>query len=229
MSSRAWFFAGSWYGLFCVAWVLGAAGVAAAQGVATPPNECPYVLLSRGVTMEIAEIKYVESVQGVDGNTLKMPAEQIDKFRLGVVTVRVEKPTGKRLAIAAADLTLHYNHGQSQEVSPCEGLSTFTRQPDEERPVKLFKGAGPGWIKQTTGLRATEASEIYFDAIFHLVEPDIREVWLCVGQPSTPKAFPTAGWTPKPKEKPPELAKPKPPEPAKPKDSENQKDKKDKE
>jgi len=176
--------------MIAAAYVLGMASNAAAQ------TECPYLILSRDVTLEIAEIKFIDQVQGVDGNSLRVPTEQQDKFRLALVTIRIKKPAGKRLTVAAADFTLHYNHGSSQEVAPCEGISTFTRNLDDERGMKLFRGAGPGWVKQTTGLKATEASEIYMDAVFHLIEPEIREVWLCVAQPVTEKCFLTNGWSP---------------------------------
>jgi len=169
--------------LFGLAW----AGTAAAQ------FECPYQGLPEGVSMEIAEIRYVEEVRGVDGNVLRIAPEQRDRFRIALVTIRVTKPAGRRLTVAAADFTLHYNHGSAQEVAPCEGISSFSRELEGERNMKMPRMMGPGWIKQTTGLRATEATEVYFDAVFHLVEPEIREVWLCVAQPTRPQAFLTRG------------------------------------
>lgn len=144
--------------------------------------------------MEIAEIKYVDRVEGQGGVTLKVPPDRLNQFRIAFVTIRVKKPAGKAITVAAADLTLHYNHGGSQEVAPCEGISTFSKNLDDERPLTIYRQSGPGWVKQTTSLRSTEATEVYFDALFHLIEPEIREVWLCVAQPTTERGFLTSGW-----------------------------------
>ncbi len=173
-----------------------AAGAAAQNFPAVSAGGCPYVSSPRDVTMEIVEIRYVDSVPGVDGNSMRIPSEHSAKFRVAVVTVKVRKPIGKRLTLAAADLTLHYNHGASQEVAPCEGMSGFSRKIDDERGIKLFRGQGPGWIKQSTGIRLTDLSEVYFDAVFSLIEPQIREVWLYVAQPAMSKPFTTNGWNP---------------------------------
>lgn len=157
-------------------------------------GDCPYLIRPSEVTMEIAEVKFVEAIQGQNGVVARVPQEKLDNFRIAVATIRVRKPAGKRLTLAAADLTLHYNHGNSHEVAPCEGISSFSRNADDERDIRINSPAGPGWIKQTTGVRATEATEVYFDAVFHLIERTICEMWLCVGQPTTERARITSGW-----------------------------------
>ena len=54
-------------------------------------------------------------------------------------------------------------------------------------------------IKQTTGARNTRASVVYVDAIFGYVEPDSREMWICVAQPTTAQpAFVSPGWQQQP-------------------------------
>jgi hypothetical protein len=62
--------------------------------------------------------------------------------------------------------------------------------------MKMFNTSGPGWVKQKTGVRSSQASVVYLDAVFHLIEPTISEVWLCVAQPSKPLPFKTKGWSP---------------------------------
>ena len=133
-------------------------------------------------------------MEGVDGNRMAVPQDRRDKYRYALVTLRIRKPAKLKLTIAAADLALHYFHGNEAEVAPAEGLSTFSTTLDGERPLRIPQMQGPGWVKQTTGTRATEAAEIFCDAAFALVEPDVRECWIAVGQPSTQAPFVSKGW-----------------------------------
>jgi len=167
---------------------------ALAEGMAPALKPCPYLVRFDQVKMSIAEIRYTTEIQGMDGNRMKMPQDKQDKFRYAVVAIRVRKPAGMRLSLAAADLTIHYYHGTAIEAAPCEGISTFSTTLDVDRPMKLPRMQGPGWTKMTTGARATQASEVYFDAVFAMVEPDTREVWLCVGQPTTTQPYISKGW-----------------------------------
>jgi hypothetical protein len=145
--------------------------------------------------MEIVDERFAAEVQGSNGVRLRVSPKHKDKFRTAIVTIKVTKPRGRRFRLAAADLTLHYHHGQNREVAPCEGISTFNRTRDEDRPIELSRTMGPGWVKKCTGPRSTQASVVYFDAVFHNVEHNIREAWLCVGQPTTRAAFRSGGWT----------------------------------
>ena len=89
-------------------------------------KRCPLALdLSGAVTAEIANAQFFVEVPGVNGNRMQLPPNRRDIHRLAVVTIRITKPAGQRLAVAAADLTLHYWHGSEAEVVPCEGLSGF--------------------------------------------------------------------------------------------------------
>jgi len=166
------------------------------SGSVVPLGPFPYPIVSPDVSLEIAEIKFVEFVSGEEGVSLRVSPEDRQKYRIGLVTIRVRKAPGKALTVAAADLTLHYRFGALDEVAPCEGISNFTRTIGEPREMRFFRGAGPGWVKQRTGSDVTAAREGYFDAVFHLIEPDIREVWLCVAQPTTASFYRTAGWRP---------------------------------
>ena len=159
---------------------------------------CPHLVDLQQVKMEVAQIIFVDLVDGAGGTRLRVPDDQRDKFRIAVVTVRVKKPAGMRIEMAAADLTLHYYHGTEVEVAPCEGISAFATVLDIDRQVNLARMPGPGWVKMTTMPRSTQATEVYFDAVFDKVEPDTREVWLCVAQPTTLEPFlcPTPAWRP---------------------------------
>jgi len=155
-------------------------------------NDCPLVAAPAGIKLEIADIQFVTTLVG-DNGTMRLPADKADKFRLALVTLRLKKPVGSSLTIAAADLTLHYTHGDGVEVAPCEGISSFNQSLASDRSVTFFASPGPGWVKKTTGVRATQSGEVYLDAVFNLVEPTIRDVWVCVAQPVTP-VFASRGW-----------------------------------
>lgn len=158
-------------------------------------KSCPLTVPATSVLMEIVDIVFTDVVQGAGGNKMALNEEQKKNLRLGLVTVKVTKPAGMRLSLAAADLTLHYYHGSEAEVAPCEGISSFSTSLDTDRPMELSKTMGPGFTKQHTGARATQVSVLYFDAVFGFMEPDTKECWLCVGQPSTSAPFASKGWT----------------------------------
>lgn len=154
-------------------------------------RECPLTVES-SVKMEVTNIIFMDKLQGIGGRSLTIPDDKHDQWRLGVVTIKITKPAGSRLTLAAADLTLHYYHGDKTEVAPCEGLSTFSLEDNVDRPVEFSPSMGPGFVKQTTGARATQESVIYLDAIFCFIEPDTTEIWVCVGRPITPQGFAVA-------------------------------------
>jgi len=165
------------FGLALTAWVQG--------------SDVPLVVPLSDVKIEIKEIMYLEQVEG-----LKVQADKRDKFRIALVTIQFTKPAGRSVEVAAADLTLHYTHGGEAEVAPCEGISSFNQTLTEDRAMKMFNQSGPGWIKQKTAVRSTQATVVYLDAAFALIEPDISDVWLCVGQPAQTQVFKTGGWKP---------------------------------
>ena len=169
-----------------------------AQASATPSaKECPYVLeVNRGLKVEIVDVLFTDEIQGVRGNRMKVPEDKKDKMRFALVTIKITKPAKKRLTLAAADLTLHYYHGDQAEVAPCEGISYFSIGNDTDRPMDLSQSDGPGFVKQTTGAKCTKSEVVYLDGSFAFMEPDTREVWICIGQPVSAEPFRTKGWKP---------------------------------
>ena len=165
---------------------MAAIGVALSQ-VLGPPALVPL----NEIKAEVVNIRYATEVPGDNGILLKV--NDADNYRIAVVTVRIDKPEAKRLLLAAADLTLHYWRGDEFEVAPCEGLSRFSVQADEERPITMFSPSGPGWVKQETSPGTTRAGTVYVDVVFGLIEKDITQAWLFVGQPGT-AASTTPGW-----------------------------------
>ena len=163
-------------------------------------RECPLTLDLKRVGVQIDGIAFVEEVPGLDGNSMKLNDEQRPKFRVAVVTLKITKAAGAKLTLAAADLTLHYNNAEGPEVTVCEGLSIFSTAKDMDRPVKLPRQSGPGFVKQVTGPAATQATTVFVDAVFGFIEPEISEAWIAVGQPTTAAPYATTGWK-KPAEK----------------------------
>ena len=147
-------------------------------------KKCPYLLdlNGGGLKAEIVEISFPEVVQGIDGNKIEMSEDKKDKYRLALVTIKITKPAGQRISAAAADFTLHYCHGTGDDVAPCEGISWFDTDNDSDRPMKLARVDGPGWVKQTTGAKATKSAVVYIDAVFAYIELDMKDCWICLGQ-----------------------------------------------
>ena len=63
----------------------------------------------------------------------------MSKFRVALVTIKITKPSGRRISIAAADLTLHYYHG-TKTIGNETSLTIYFvtrlydyRDPDEQR------------------------------------------------------------------------------------------------
>lgn len=147
-----------------------------------------------GIRCEVVEARFVTEVEGVAGNALRVPKERLHLFRIALVTLKITKPAGQKLTLAAADLSCHYYHGDSVEVAPCEGISSFGMRKDDDRPLSLPPMSGPGFTKSTTSARATQAAVVYLDAVFGFIEPDVRDLWVAVGQPITEEPFAVDGW-----------------------------------
>jgi len=169
------------------------AWAAGAEDFGVRGKTAPLFLPLDQVKIEIANVKFEVEIQGVDG-PMRMPENRRDKYRLALVTLRIRKPPGMKLTIAAADLTFHYYHGTDPEVAPAEGLSYFSTSIDGDRPMKLWQSMGPGWVKQTTNPRATEAGELYVDVVFHMIEPDTRECWVGIAQSCQQAPYIAKGW-----------------------------------
>ena len=162
-------------------------------------REAPLVLdFKRGVQAELVGLNLVkEIVDGDDGRRMSVNEENLAKSRLAVATIKITKPAGTQLTLACADLTLHYYHGETAEVAPCEGMSPYTTALDADREISLSFVDGPGFLKKVTATRATEAAVVYIDAVFGGLEPDTREAWIAIGQVfDRNRPFISQGWTP---------------------------------
>lgn len=161
------------------------------------PRTCPYVMqVGPQYRMEIVRMSFTDRVESLLYEH-QIPDLAAEQFRFAVVTVKITKPAGESLSLAAADLTLHYYHGRETEVAPCEGLSWFKSDSDAKVPILMNPIPGPGFIKQTTDSAGANGTVIYIDAVFGFMEPDTRECWLGIGHPATTEPFvcPAPAWT----------------------------------
>lgn len=160
-------------------------------------SACPLLLShGQGTKAEIVRMTFTDEIVGSQGNRMKIPENMKARMRIALVTVKITKPPGKKLTLPAADVTLHYYHGNYAECAPCEGISSFTTEEDSPRPVNLSTNSGPGFVKQTTGTRSTHSGIVYVDAVFCYMEPDTRECWICMAQTTMSEPFVCQGWTP---------------------------------
>jgi len=143
--------------------------------------------------VRIAGVSFETEVETADG---AMDEPNTEEYRLAVVTFRIEKPSGRDVALHAADLSLHYERENGEyDVAPCEALAGFTSGKDEDRALQMPATSGPGWVKVKTGAGGRKATIIYSEAVFGKIEPDARRFWLAIAQPATP-LFTSEGWEP---------------------------------
>ncbi len=160
------------------------------------PRTCPHVMpLGPQCQMEIMRMSFTDHVESLL-YLHQIPDSAREQYRFAVVTLKITKPAGASLSLAAADLTLHYYHGNETEVAPCEGLSWFKSDSDVDVPILMNPIPGPGFIKQTTNADGTAGTVVYIDAVFGFMEPDTRECWICLGQPAVTEPFtcPAPAW-----------------------------------
>jgi len=155
---------------------------------------CPHQL-SPQCQVEIARMSFPSRIESLLG-TARIPDEAREGYRFGVVTLKITKPAGESLTLAAADLTLHYYHGDDMTVVPCQGLSWFKSDANSDAPILVNPLLGPGFISQTTGPGLTSSTVIYIDAVFAYMESDTKECWICIGRPATTEPFvcPSPAW-----------------------------------
>lgn len=157
---------------------------------------CPYqVQLSPPAQFEIVQMSFMSRIESLRYEH-RIPATAADQYRFAVVTLKITKPAGTSLSLAAADLTLHYYHGNEEEVAPCEGLSWFKSEPTSQVPLLMNPIPGPGFIKQTTSPGMAGSTTVYLDVVFGFMEPDTKECWVCIGQPAMTQPFvcPSPAW-----------------------------------
>jgi hypothetical protein len=161
-----------------------------------PARTCPHHMqLGSQCQMEIASMFFTNHLEG-PLFLRRIPDSERQEYRFAVVTLKITKPAGASLSLAAADLTLHYYHGAEMEVAPCEGLSWFKSDAGLDVPILMSLIPGPGFIKQTTDPACTSGTIVYIDAVFGYMEPDTRECWICLGHPATTEPFvcPAPAW-----------------------------------
>jgi len=152
-------------------------------------------LINNIKSLKIVDCIYVKEYQG-ETYRVFVQEDEVDKYRIAILTLAIEKEAGQKLKIASADITLHYLHGPSgsmEEVAPCDGVSLFSTTLDVDRTLSTSKCA-PGWRKMQTGTRTTASSTVYVDVAFRKIEPDISKIWLCLANPIANSS--TTGWTP---------------------------------
>ncbi|MCL5278830.1 MAG: hypothetical protein M1376_02855 [Planctomycetes bacterium] len=157
---------------------------------------CPHVMeLGPQCQVEIVRMSFTDHVESLL-YLHQIPDAAREEYRFAVVTLKITKPVGQSLSLAAADLTLHYYHGDKTEVAPCEGLSWFKSDSEAEMPILMNPVPGPGFIKQTTSPEHTAGTMVYIDAVFGFMEPDTRECWICLGHPAATEPFtcPAPAW-----------------------------------
>jgi hypothetical protein len=161
------------------------------------PRTCPHLVpLGPQCQVEIVRMSFTDHVESLL-YLHQIPDAAREEYRFAVVTLKITKPAGQSLSLAAADLTLHYYHGREMEVAPCEGLSWFKRDSNSDVPILMNPVPGPGFIKQTTSPEGKAGTIVYIDAVFGFMEPDTQECWICIGHPAATEPFtcPAPAWS----------------------------------
>ena len=159
-------------------------------------NEAPALLFDRsvGFRAELVDMRFAESVEGSE-RSIAVTDESIDEYRMVIATIRIEKPADTELTLPCADITLHYYHGGTPDVSPCLGMSNFSTVLETDRELEVRPAnSGPGFLKKTTLARASEAATVFVDAIFGSMESDTREAWIAIGQTDAVAPYISEGW-----------------------------------
>jgi len=141
------------------------------------------------VRFEIVKSMFVSKLEGINASYTE---NQPDKFRGLLLTVRITKPASAALTIHGPDLDLHYNHGNTYDVLNCQGLSSFSKSMDVDRPMRLWS-TGIGSV--ATGTSTLDADTLYMDVFYQYLEPDTKDVYLMIAQP-TGLHYTTTGWKP---------------------------------
>jgi len=171
----------------CLAVVLLVLGLLLCQPAWAQPA---YLPLGK-IKLEIVKIRLVKQVNYQDGRWTVKEEKDKPPHYIAIVTVKVTKPANEGLTIATADLTLHYNHKNGYDVAPCDGISNFSKNIDDDRSLHITQSKHPGcpmWQKTSTGAGSKAAGEFYFEAAFGNMEGDVKEAWLFLGQPASTQA-----------------------------------------
>ena len=171
--------------------IVNSALLAFAAGLAMPalaqnPTPSEVIDLSK-VRLQIVDATFVTKL---DSAKAKFEESKPNQYHGLIVTVRVTKTAGEQLTLTCQDINLHYRFGKESDIARCYGLSSYTTQQFEDRIMSLYS---QGWGKATTGLAATRSDTVYIDVFFQNMEPQTRDLYLFISQP-TGAHFTTAGW-----------------------------------
>lgn len=153
---------------------------------AAPGMTCPAVLdLADGFGIEVISVRFTDEIQGQYGKmTMHATHEQAqEELKFCVATLRITKPAGRRITLAAADLAVHFWRGDEPRVIGCTGLSSFDTEKEAPRPLQIAPTEGFLFVRSSTGARTTQAAEVFIDAVFVFVPADARQLWVCLAQP----------------------------------------------
>jgi hypothetical protein len=144
------------------------------------------------VDLNKVRLKIVDAVFVTKLNSEKAQFEESKprQYHGLIVTVRVMKTAGEKLALTCQDINLHYRYSQESDVASCYGLSNFTTQQSEDRFMSLYS---QGYGTSTTEQAATLSDTVYVDVFFQKMEPQTRDLYLFISQP-TGAHFTTPGW-----------------------------------
>ena len=143
---------------------------------------CPaFVDLQNGVAAEIVSVRLSDEIQGT--KLVMPPRQQQERLKLCLVTLRITKPAGQRLTLAAADLTAHFWRRDEPQVTSCVGLSPFSIEKDAFRPMQFVVPTEVFFVRASTGVSTTQAAEVFVDAVFPFVPADAGQLWVCLSQP----------------------------------------------
>jgi hypothetical protein len=63
-------------------------------------RDCPLVvLLGQDIRAEVVAVSFPDEVQGVGGRRMRVGDDRREKFRLGLVTIKITKPAGAALTL----------------------------------------------------------------------------------------------------------------------------------
>lgn len=81
------------------------------------PRTCPHLMqLGPQCQVEIVRMSFTDQVESLL-YLHQIPDSAREEYRFAIVTLKITKPAGASLSLAAADLTLHYYHGRETEVA----------------------------------------------------------------------------------------------------------------
>ncbi|MEE8580945.1 MAG: hypothetical protein V3T33_05075 [Myxococcota bacterium] len=171
--------------------ILCTTGIGSAEDATVPSRPVPTLLRLDQVAIQLVDARFVTEYEGTDN---RYEAGEPDEYRAVVITLELTKQAGQKVVLSAPDLALHYYHGDSTDVLPCNGISGFSTERDTDRPMVLLER---GYGRSVTGVATAKAEKVYVDVFFDYLEPDTTDLYLLLAQP-VGGGYGTRGWGAKP-------------------------------